>query len=156
MVIDSLRKSILIFLFFFAGYGADAICPYLAFELAFSLRNDNIIDQNLTDDDIYKAYQNAIETGLAKVMAKMGISTLQSYKSAQIFEAVGLSEEVIDKCFRGTQSRIGKYRFYTSVVRSKRTEFLFYVYIGVFTCVNSKHLFIIVLKIWLDLYDSCH
>lgn len=49
-----------------------------------------------------------METGLAKVMAKMGISTLQSYKSAQIFEAVGLNEEVIDKCFKGTQSRIGK------------------------------------------------
>lgn len=93
----------------FPGYGADAICPYLAFELAFNLRNDNILDPNLTDDDIYKAYQGAIETGLAKVMAKMGISTLQSYKSAQIFEAVGLSEEVIDKCFKGTQSRIGKW-----------------------------------------------
>ncbi|XP_075970926.1 uncharacterized protein LOC142973196 [Anticarsia gemmatalis] len=93
------------------GYGADAICPYLAFELAFSLRNDNILDPNLSDDDIYRAYQGAIETGLAKVMAKMGISTLQSYKSAQIFEAVGLSEEVIDKCFRGTQSRIGGVNF---------------------------------------------
>ncbi|CAG9560728.1 unnamed protein product [Danaus chrysippus] len=93
------------------GYGADAICPYLAFELAFSLRNDNLIDPNLTDSDIYLAYQKAIETGLAKVMAKMGISMLQSYKSAQIFEAVGLSEEVIDKCFRGTQSRIGGITF---------------------------------------------
>ncbi|XP_050676188.1 uncharacterized protein LOC126973096 isoform X2 [Leptidea sinapis] len=93
------------------GYGADAICPYLAFELAFSLRNDNILDPELTDDNIYSAYQQAIETGLAKVMAKMGISTLQSYKSAQIFEAVGLSEEVVDKCFRGTQSRIGGVTF---------------------------------------------
>ncbi|XP_047527357.1 glutamate synthase [NADH], amyloplastic [Vanessa atalanta] len=93
------------------GYGADAICPYLAFELAFSLRNDNLIDQNLSDNEIYLAYQKAIETGLAKVMAKMGISMLQSYKSAQIFEAVGLSEEVIDKCFRGTQSRIGGVNF---------------------------------------------
>ncbi|KAL4710409.1 hypothetical protein ACJJTC_008811 [Scirpophaga incertulas] len=93
------------------GYGADAICPYLAFELAFSLRNDNILDPNLSDDDIYRAYQKAIETGIAKVMAKMGISTLQSYKSAQIFEAVGLSEEVIDKCFKGTQSRIGGVNF---------------------------------------------
>lgn len=49
------------------GYGADAICPYLAFELAFALRNDNIIDSNLSDDDIYCAYQKAIETGIAKV-----------------------------------------------------------------------------------------
>ncbi|CAH2107002.1 unnamed protein product [Euphydryas editha] len=93
------------------GYGADAICPYLAFELAFSLRNDNLIDPDLSDADIYLAYQKAIETGLSKVMAKMGISMLQSYKSAQIFEAVGLSEEVVDKCFRGTQSRIGGVTF---------------------------------------------
>ncbi|XP_052750454.1 uncharacterized protein LOC113511910 [Galleria mellonella] len=93
------------------GYGADAICPYLAFELAFALRNDNLIDPSLTNEDIYRAYQKAIETGLAKVMAKMGISTLQSYKSAQIFEAVGLNEDVIDKCFKGTQSRIGGVNF---------------------------------------------
>lgn len=45
-------------------------------------------------------YSNAIDTGVAKVMAKMGISTLQSYKGAQIFEAVGLADEVIDKCFK--------------------------------------------------------
>ncbi|KPJ14893.1 Glutamate synthase [NADH], amyloplastic [Papilio machaon] len=49
------------------GYGADAICPYLAFELAFALRDDSIIDNALSDDDIYKAYQKAIETGIAKV-----------------------------------------------------------------------------------------
>lgn len=55
-----------------SGYGADAICPYLAFELAFALRNDHIIDPSITDDAIYTAYQNAIETGLAKVMAKVG------------------------------------------------------------------------------------
>lgn len=46
---------------------------------------------------------------ILQVMAKMGISTLQSYKGAQIFEAVGLNDDVIDRCFRGTQSRIGKY-----------------------------------------------
>lgn len=91
------------------GYGADAICPYLTFELTFALRNDNIIDPTLTDKDIYEAYQKAIETGLAKVMAKVGISTLQSYKGAQIFEAVGMSEEVVEKCFKGTQSRIGEF-----------------------------------------------
>lgn len=89
------------------GYGADAICPYLAFELAQSLRNDCIISPDVTDKQIYTAYAQAIDTGIAKVMAKMGISTLQSYKSAQIFEAVGLGDEVISKCFRGTPSRIG-------------------------------------------------
>uniref|UniRef100_A0A023EWE8 glutamate synthase (NADH) n=1 Tax=Aedes albopictus TaxID=7160 RepID=A0A023EWE8_AEDAL len=89
------------------GYGADAICPYLVFELAEALRDETVIDPTLTDDEIYKAYAQAVETGILKVMAKMGISTLQSYKGAQIFEAVGLGSDVIDFCFRGTQSRIG-------------------------------------------------
>ncbi|KAF4516910.1 hypothetical protein B566_EDAN007998 [Ephemera danica] len=82
------------------GYGADAICPYLVFETMRNLRAEGVLDASLTDQTMY-------ERGIAKVMAKMGISTLQSYKGAQIFEAVGLSDEVIDKCFRGTHSRIG-------------------------------------------------
>ena len=49
--------------------------------------------------------------GIAKVMAKMGISTLQSYKGAQIFEAVGLDQEIVDKCFKGTSSRLGGITF---------------------------------------------
>ncbi|KAH8320269.1 hypothetical protein KR067_012968 [Drosophila pandora] len=89
------------------GYGADAICPYLAFELAQALRDDGVIGPEVNDKQIYAAYAQAIDTGIAKVMAKMGISTLQSYKSAQIFEAVGLGSELVAKCFRGTQSRIG-------------------------------------------------
>ncbi|XP_055532181.1 uncharacterized protein LOC129722612 [Wyeomyia smithii] len=89
------------------GYGADAICPYLVFELAEALRDDTVIDPALTNEAIYKAYAQAVETGILKVMAKMGISTLQSYKGAQIFEAVGMGADVIDFCFRGTQSRIG-------------------------------------------------
>ncbi|XP_058465690.1 uncharacterized protein LOC131439095 [Malaya genurostris] len=89
------------------GYGADAICPYLVFELAEALRDETVIDPTLTNDAIYKAYAQAVETGILKVMAKMGISTLQSYKGAQIFEAVGIGADVIDCCFRGTQSRIG-------------------------------------------------
>jgi glutamate synthase (NADPH/NADH) len=89
------------------GYGADGICPYLVFELARGLRDDGVLDMTLSDDDIWQAYKSAIETGILKVMAKMGISTLQSYKAAQIFEAVGLGDEVIDLCFRNTPSRIG-------------------------------------------------
>uniref|UniRef100_A0A8D8I6P6 Glutamate synthase [NADH] n=2 Tax=Culex pipiens TaxID=7175 RepID=A0A8D8I6P6_CULPI len=89
------------------GYGADAICPYLVFELAEALRDETVLDPTLTNDAIYKAYAQAVETGILKVMAKMGISTLQSYKGAQIFEAVGMGADVIDFCFRGTQSRIG-------------------------------------------------
>ncbi|XP_075232703.1 uncharacterized protein LOC142331019 isoform X2 [Lycorma delicatula] len=93
------------------GYGADAICPYLVFEMASSLRNENVLDNSMTDQVLYENYSEAMERGIAKVMAKMGISTLQSYKGAQIFEAVGISEEVIDKCFKGTQSRIGGVTF---------------------------------------------
>ncbi|XP_070159139.1 uncharacterized protein [Polyergus mexicanus] len=93
------------------GYGADAICPYLVFEMAKNLRADRVFDETFTDDVIFKNYAEAMERGIAKVMAKMGISTLQSYKGAQIFEAVGLADEVIDKCFKGTQSRIGGVTF---------------------------------------------
>ncbi|KAL1139053.1 hypothetical protein AAG570_009114 [Ranatra chinensis] len=93
------------------GYGADAICPYLVFEMAKSLRAEGVLDSSLTDQVLYQNYSEAMERGIAKVMAKMGISTLQSYKGAQIFEAVGLSDEVIDKCFKGTPSRIGGVTF---------------------------------------------
>ncbi|XP_034952284.1 putative glutamate synthase [NADPH] isoform X4 [Chelonus insularis] len=93
------------------GYGADAMCPYLVFETARILRDEGVLDQSLTDEILANNYAEAMEKGIAKVMAKMGISTLQSYKSAQIFEAVGLADEVIDKCFRGTYSRIGGVTF---------------------------------------------
>ncbi|UYV65685.1 hypothetical protein LAZ67_3005087 [Cordylochernes scorpioides] len=89
------------------GYGADAICPYLVFEILAQLREESLLDPPLTDHEIFDNYVEAMERGIAKVMAKMGISTLHSYKGAQIFEAVGLSEEVIDKCFKNTASRIG-------------------------------------------------
>ncbi|GAB0093859.1 glutamate synthase [Sergentomyia squamirostris] len=89
------------------GYGADAICPYLVFEMAAALREDGVLARDLSDNLIYQAYSKAVETGIAKVMAKMGISTLQSYKGAQIFEAVGIGEDVINLCFRGSQSRLG-------------------------------------------------
>lgn len=89
------------------GYGADAICPYLALELASSLRDQGVLDTSLTDEVIYQNYAQAMMTGISKVMAKMGISTLQSYKGAQIFEAVGLAEDVIEKAFKGTPSRLG-------------------------------------------------
>lgn len=93
------------------GYGADAICPYLVFEMARNLRMDGVLDSSLTDNALCANYAEAMERGIAKVMAKMGISTLQSYKGAQIFEAVGLCDEVIDKCFKGTHSRIGGVTF---------------------------------------------
>nr|XP_027206472.1 putative glutamate synthase [NADPH] [Penaeus vannamei] len=95
------------------GYGADAICPYLVFETMSTLRSEGVINSSMSEADIFKNYCAAMERGLSKVMAKMGISTLQSYKGAQIFEAVGISEEVINKCFKGTASRIGGVTFET-------------------------------------------
>ncbi len=88
------------------GYGADAINPYLAFEALWQVQDDGELPGDWTHEEITAAYRKATKQGILKVMAKMGISTLQSYKGAQIFEAVGLSEEVVDLCFRGTASRI--------------------------------------------------
>ncbi len=88
------------------GYGASAINPYMALETIHNLNKNGLLGKEMSDDDAYHNYQKAIGNGLLKVMSKMGISTLQSYQSAQIFEALGLASEVIDKCFRGTISRI--------------------------------------------------
>ncbi len=90
------------------GYGADAINPYLAFEALWQARADGRLpgDRFDSDDKIVEAYRKGVAKGMLKVMAKMGISTLQSYKGAQIFEAVGLAREVIDRCFARTPSRI--------------------------------------------------
>ena len=90
------------------GYGADAINPYLAFAvLEKSLEDGALEDKNLNNSsDLVKAYKKGVAKGMLKVMAKMGISTLQSYKGAQIFEAVGLSDEIIEKSFPGTPSRV--------------------------------------------------
>lgn len=87
------------------GYGASAINPYMAFENIHALNQQGALG-DISDEDAYKNYQKAIGSGLLKVMSKMGISTLQSYQSAQIFEALGLGNEVIEKCFRGTISRV--------------------------------------------------
>ncbi len=90
------------------GYGADAINPYLAFEALWQAQRDGLLSGDKYDDDdkIVAAYRKGVAKGMLKVMAKMGISTLQSYKGAQIFEAVGLAEDVIERCFTGTPSRV--------------------------------------------------
>jgi glutamate synthase (NADPH/NADH) large chain len=89
------------------GYGVDAINPYAAFECLWQGLRDGILDDaSWSDEKIVKAYRKGVAKGMLKVMAKMGISTLQSYKGAQIFEAVGLNSEVIDVCFTNSASRI--------------------------------------------------
>ena len=75
------------------GYGADGINPYLAFEALWQSVEDGHLD---ADTDVVGDYRLAVAKGMLKVLAKMGISTMQSYKGAQIFEALGLADEVID------------------------------------------------------------
>lgn len=90
------------------GYGVDAINPYLAFEALWQAQRDGLLSGSEYDHDdkIVAAYRKGVAKGMLKVMAKMGISTLQSYKGAQIFEAVGISSPVIARCFVGTPSRV--------------------------------------------------
>jgi glutamate synthase (NADPH/NADH) len=98
------------------GYGIDGIHPRMAYEGIAKMNNDGLIsavsgDLNTTTTNdpskCFAQYVKALEGGILKVMSKMGISTLRSYKGAQIFEIVGLSDNVVDRCFSGTPSRIG-------------------------------------------------
>ena len=86
------------------GYGATVINPYLAFETLDDMIRENVID--VTHSEAVNHYIKAVKKGIVKVMSKMGISTLQSYRGAQIFEAIGLNQEFIDRYFTGTASRI--------------------------------------------------
>ncbi|MGH3088302.1 MAG: glutamate synthase large subunit, partial [Rubrobacteraceae bacterium] len=88
------------------GYGAAAVNPYLAFETIEKMAFEGTFG-DITPEEATKNYVKAIQKGLLKVISKMGISTLLSYNGAQIFEAVGLSDEVIDRYFTNTASRIG-------------------------------------------------
>jgi glutamate synthase domain-containing protein 2/glutamate synthase domain-containing protein 1/glutamate synthase domain-containing protein 3 len=88
------------------GYGASAVNPYLAIESLENLALRRLLPDGLTFQAALKNYKKAVNKGLLKVFSKMGISTLQSYRGAQVFEAIGLSHSVIDKYFTGTSSRI--------------------------------------------------
>jgi glutamate synthase (NADPH/NADH) len=94
------------------GYGVDAICPYLAMETVLALQQEGMIKQTTSKDELLEKYIKASRDGVVKVMAKMGISTVASYRGSQIFESVGLGDEVINTCFKGTASRIGGLGFY--------------------------------------------
>ena len=87
-----------------AGYGAEAINPYLAFETIIAMKDR--LPGALDDYEIVKRYIKSIGKGLLKVMSKMGISTYQSYCGAQIFDAVGLKADFVAKYFAGTHTRI--------------------------------------------------
>src|SRR5437870_1816159 len=87
-----------------AGYGAEAINPYLAFETLIAMKEE--MPERLSDKEIVKRYIKSIDKGILKVMSKMGISTYQSYCGAQIFDAVGLKTDFVGEFFSGTATRI--------------------------------------------------
>ncbi len=89
------------------GFGASAVNPYLTFETLVELKEKDVFQQKLSDDEIFDNYIHAINYGLLKIFSKMGISTVQSYQGAQIFEILGLNKRVVNKCFFRTVSRIG-------------------------------------------------
>ena len=94
------------------GGGADALVPRLVLEtIAHLADEDRIGGDNPTSSEAQQRYRVALEDGVLKIMSKMGISVLDSYRSAQIFEALGLDGEVIDRCFTGTTSVLGGHRF---------------------------------------------
>lgn len=89
------------------GFGASAINPYLVFETIAELVEQKKLRPDLVPESAIENYINAVKKGLLKIMSKMGISTIRSYRGGQIFEAVGLSEELVNRNFPGTSSRIG-------------------------------------------------
>jgi len=89
------------------GYGATAVYPYLAFQTLYDMmRKGRVKMEHAERAQLGKSYRKGIAKGLFKIMSKMGISTIASYRSGQLFEIVGLAPEVVDLCFHGTTSRI--------------------------------------------------
>ncbi|MBD3420749.1 MAG: glutamate synthase large subunit [Chitinivibrionales bacterium] len=88
------------------GFGASAINPYLAFETISHLKEDGSLPGDLKTQEAFENYITAIKKGLLKIMSKMGVSTIRSYRGAQIFEAVGLNTALVNRYFPGTSSRI--------------------------------------------------
>ncbi|MEX0994795.1 MAG: glutamate synthase large subunit, partial [Balneolaceae bacterium] len=88
------------------GYGVDAVNPFMAYESLYDMICEGLIEE-MEYKRAVKGFNKAVVKGIVKVMSKMGISTIKSYRGAQIFEALGISKEVIDKYFTWTDSRIG-------------------------------------------------
>jgi glutamate synthase (NADPH/NADH) large chain len=89
------------------GYGATAVYPYLAYQTLFDMMRKGVLKMEaIARQELGRSYRRGIRKGLFKIMSKMGICTVASYRSAQLFEIVGLSDEVVGLCFDGTESRI--------------------------------------------------
>tara|TARA_B100000029_G_scaffold492455_1_gene553771 strand:- start:1426 stop:5988 length:4563 start_codon:yes stop_codon:yes gene_type:complete len=89
------------------GYGANAVNPYLAIDSISRLHDEGYVSSEITEEDAKEHYLKAVKKGVVKVMSKMGISTVQAYRGAQIFEAIGLGSQFVEKYFTKTASRIG-------------------------------------------------
>jgi len=89
------------------GYGATAVYPYMAYQVLFEMMRKGRVKLDFaTRLELGRSYRAGVRKGLFKIMSKMGISTIASYRSSQLFEIVGLSDEVVNLCFTGTESRI--------------------------------------------------
>jgi glutamate synthase (NADPH/NADH) large chain len=89
------------------GYGATAVYPYLAYQTLFDMMRKGVLKMEaIARQELGRSYRRGIRKGLFKIMSKMGICTVASYRSAQLFEIVGLGDEVVDLCFEGSDSRI--------------------------------------------------
>jgi glutamate synthase (NADPH/NADH) large chain len=91
------------------GYGATAVYPYLAYQTLFDLGRANVLKgkRGTEQAELGRSYRRGIKKGLLKIISKMGIATIGSYRGAQLFEIVGLAPEVVELCFPGTPSRVG-------------------------------------------------
>ncbi|CAE8728037.1 unnamed protein product [Polarella glacialis] len=101
-------------------FGADATCPYNAYESILKLVRDGILPSTTEAQQYFKNYQAAVGLGILKVMAKMGISTFQSFKGAQIAEPIGLDDSITSLCFTGSTSQVGGLSFDAIAERSLR------------------------------------
>lgn len=88
------------------GFGASAVNPYLTYASIAELKRTQVLNGDYPVDKWIDRFNKATAKGILKIMSKIGISTLQSYQGAQIFEILGISREVVDKCFTGAVARI--------------------------------------------------
>ena len=107
-----------------AGYGAEAINPYLAFDTISDLRTR--LPEPIEEQELHQRYIKAVDKGILKVMSKMGISTYQSYCGAQIFDAVGLSDDLLERYFTGTRCAIGGVGIYELAAETVRRHAIGY------------------------------
>jgi len=107
IIIDSGEPREVMHFCLLCGYGADAVNPYLAYEALNELQRLGEIPRDIEPEQLVENFITAVKKGILKTISKMGISTLRSYHGAQLFEAIGLHRDVIDRYFTGTSSRIG-------------------------------------------------